>query len=100
MHIVLLLLVTIVACDRPGPSAATPPTPTHPVATTGDAAVNRPIAQYLGADDATGHRVLELLHAAGIDASAGGSIGYSVWVEGGIRRRRGRSCRRRLTANA
>jgi len=44
-----------------------------------------PIAQYLGSDDATGARVFELLHAAGIESSAGGSLGYSVWVNEGQR---------------
>lgn len=44
-----------------------------------------PIAQYLGMDDATGARVAELLSAAGIASSAGGSRGYSVWLDGGDR---------------
>lgn len=40
-----------------------------------------PIAQYLGADTVTGQRVFELLRANGIESSAGGSLGYSVWVD-------------------
>jgi len=43
-------------------------------------AANLSIAQYLGSDDATGDRVHELLRAANIESSAGGSLGYSVWV--------------------
>lgn len=44
-----------------------------------------PIAQYLGGDDATGARVFELLRAGGIESSAGGSRGFSVWVSEGQR---------------
>jgi hypothetical protein len=78
-----LLLATSAACggsasrpthaDRAAPTTA----PTTPASDLG----SLPIAQYLGSDDATGQRVRELLQASGIKSSAGGSLGYSVWVD-------------------
>ena len=84
-----LPLLFIVACGGSDTPTTTPTTTNAPArgrATSGQAADNPlPIAQYLGSDDATGRRVSELLRAAGIESSAGGSLGYSVWVSGASR---------------
>jgi hypothetical protein len=70
----LSLILLLAAC-----SGATPPAPApSPL----DAL---PIAQYLGHDDKTGERAHALLAAAGIESSAGGSLGYSVWIAGAER---------------
>lgn len=86
-----LLLATTAACgasptrpthaDRAAPT--TSPATTAPATTAPPASDlgSLPIAQYLGSDDATGARVRELLQASGIKSSAGGSLGYSVWVD-------------------
>lgn len=81
MRFVSLLLVTTLACggSRTSP-AGSPAVPAKPAATAGSSADGLPIAQYLGHDEATGRRVFDLLRAAGIEASSGGSLGYSVWV--------------------
>jgi hypothetical protein len=65
-----------------GACASKPPPAPAPARST---ASDLPIAQYLGFDDVTGARVFELLRAGGIRASAGGSLGYSVWVDGSER---------------
>src|SRR3954465_12581742 len=82
MRLTSLLLVSVFACggSRPPP----PNAPSRPTAgaRAGSALDNLPVAQYLCGDDATGTRVFELLRAAGIESSAGGSLGYSVWVAG------------------
>ena len=82
MRFLDLLLVTLVACGGPSAPPTAPAAPAKPVPTAGSAADNLPIAQYLGQDTVTQERVFELLQAAGIEASAGGSLGYSVWVSG------------------
>jgi hypothetical protein len=81
----LLLLATTAACGGSSapPARANPAAPAKaPTAAAPAGAGALPIAQYLGSDDATGLRVRELLHASGIESSAGGSLGYSVWVDG------------------
>ncbi len=74
-------LVVILAACGGNPAPATRPPP--PAAATADSAL--PIAQYLGMDDHTGDRVRALLSASHIESSAGGSLGYSVWVSGADR---------------
>jgi hypothetical protein len=85
MSSVALALVTALlfgACDAaraPAPPPASAPAPVSPP--TASPPPILPIAQYPGHDDATGARVFKLLRDSGIEASAGGSMGYSVWVD-------------------
>lgn len=85
LALVLIAAVAAAACS--GSSSAPPPAkpaaPAKPQASSSLDAL--PIAQYFGHDDATGQRVSELLRASGIESSAGGSLGYSVWVSGADR---------------
>lgn len=80
MRFLPLLLTILAACG--GTPAETPDTNTTPPAIGGasNPLDGMPIAQYLGEDNATGQRVFDLLKASGIQSSAGGSLGYSVWV--------------------
>jgi hypothetical protein len=70
------ILVSACATKQSSAPAASPASSTS---------ADLPIAQYLGSDDATGSRVFELLRDGGIKSSAGGSLGYSVWVSGADR---------------
>lgn len=87
----LALVLLVAAGAACGGSSTSPPransaTPTKPQAQPQRASLDpMPIAQYMGHDDATGARVFELLRAGGIESSAGGSLGYSVWVSEGQR---------------
>jgi hypothetical protein len=82
MRFYALLLATTTACGSSNQAPSNPPISHAQPASSSPALDSLPIAQYLGADDATGDRVFELMRAAGIKSSAGGSLGYSVWVDG------------------
>ena len=77
----LILITACGATDHSAPDTSTSQSSPQPASNAADL----PIAQYLGHDDATGARVFELLRDAGIESSAGGSIGFSVWVSGSSR---------------
>lgn len=82
----VLLVGAGVACggSSTSPPRAPPAAPTKPQAQK-VSLDPMPIAQYLGSDNVTGARVFELLRAGGIESSAGGSLGFSVWVSEGQR---------------
>lgn len=71
------LFLLLAACGGAPAAVKQPPAPAA------DPAL--PIAQYLGSDTLTGQRLFELLAANHIKSSAGGSLGYSVWVDGADR---------------
>ncbi len=86
MRFLPLVFLIVSACEghsRPATSKPAPATQSARASSSASAPpIVLPIAQFLGHDNATGSRVFELLRAAGINASAGGSLGYSVWVDG------------------